>query len=89
MRLTNWTIGRNLQTIRGQITGSTHYPDGTNIETSRIAAAAYDGELLLIKTKNSVYECSSEDYLGEEEDLLTFLRTVNKDTGSATQIINI
>ncbi|MDO4616156.1 MAG: hypothetical protein Q4B03_01705 [Lachnospiraceae bacterium] len=89
MRLTNWEIGRDLETIRGQITGSTLYPDGTNIETSRIMAAAYDGELLLIKTKNSVYECSSEDYTGVEETLLTFLRTINKDTGSSTKIINL
>ncbi len=89
MKLTNWEIGRDLQTIRGQITGSMHYPDGTKIETSRIMAAAYDGEILLVKTKNSVYECDKEDYIGDEVMFNTFIRHMNSNTGSSTKVIKL
>ncbi len=89
MKLTHWEIGSDYQTVRGQITGSMHYPDGTKIETSRIMAAAYDGDILLIKTKNSVYECDRVDYLGDPDQLETFVHRLNSNTGSSTKVIKI
>ena len=51
MRLKNWTIQDD--TISGYIYNSRRYPDGTYVRTSRIIAAAYDGEMLLVHTQNS------------------------------------
>ncbi len=89
MRLKKWDIGRDLETIRGQITGSSQYPDGTSVETSRIMAAAYDGEIFLIKTKHSVYECDERDYIGDPEQLLIFIRTTVNDPGGTTKAIHL
>lgn len=86
MRLKNWNIGD--ETINGYVSGSSKYPDGTFVETSRVMAAAYDGELYLISTQNSTYECYEKDYAGDPEKLLIFARTMVEDR-SGTREINL
>ena len=57
------------------------------MRTSRIIAAAYDGEMLLVHTQNSVYECHESDYKGDPEKLLAFIRTMADDDGGTTQVM--
>ena len=85
MRLKNWTIQDD--TISGYIYNSRRYPDGTYVRTSRIIAAAYDGEMLLVHTQNSVYECHESDYKGDPAKLLAFIRTMADDDGGTTQVM--
>ena len=59
MRLKNWTIQDD--TISGYIYNSRRYPDGTYVRTSRIIAAAYDGEMLLVHTQNSIRTMADDD----------------------------
>ncbi len=85
MRLKNWTV--QSEQISGYITGSDRYPDGTYIRTSRVITAVYDGEMLLVKTQNSVYECYEADYQGDPEQLLIFIRIFAEDKGGSTHVI--
>ncbi len=85
MRLKKWTI--QAERISGYISGSDRYPDGTYIKTSRIVAAAYDGEVLLVRTQNSVYECHEKDYIGDPEQLLIFIRIFAEDLGGSTHVL--
>lgn len=77
MRLKRWNIVND--TVCGLLFGSSRYPNGTKIRTSQVVAAAYDGEILLVKTQNSVYECYEKDYIGSEEQLLIFIRAMVED----------
>jgi hypothetical protein len=85
MRLIEWAI-EGEDTIRGTVRGSMRYPDGTKIRTSRVIAAAYDGEMLMVRTQNSIYECWESDYTGDPEQLLIFIRTMVDDLSGTTAI---
>ncbi len=86
MRLKKWNVDLGAETITGLVSGSRKYPDGTGIRTSRVLAAAYDGDVYLIRTQNSTYECWEKDYIGEPENLLIFNRTMVDDQEGTTQI---
>ncbi len=85
MRLKNWSI--QSEQISGYISGSDRYPDGTYLKTSRVVTAAYDGEVLLVRTQNSVYECYTEDYTGDPKQLLIFIRIFAEDLGGSTHVL--
>ncbi len=86
MRLKKWNI--ESEQISGYLSGSDRYPDGTYIKTSRVITAVYDGELLLIKTQNSVYECYEKDFVGDPEQLLIFIRVFAEDQGGTTKVFS-
>lgn len=86
MRLKKWNIDLNEETITGLVSGSRRYPDGTGIRTSRVIAAAFDGDVYLIRTQNSTYECFENDFVGDPETLLIFNRTIVDDQEGTTQI---
>lgn len=85
MQLSDWDI--NGQHVRGRLHGGDKYPEGTFVETSRVMAVAYDGEMLLVRTEHSVYECFEKDYVGDPEQLLIFIRTMVDDVGGTTKSI--
>ena len=62
--------------ICGFIEGSNRYPDGTYVETSDIISAAFDGNLFLIRTENSLYECEADEFCGIEAELEAFVRRI-------------
>ncbi|WP_274940364.1 hypothetical protein [Chordicoccus furentiruminis] len=84
MQLKEWKIDG--ETISGRVCGSSRYPDGTVIQTSRVIAAAFDGELYLISTKNSTYECYERDYIGPAAELRVFNQEMIDDMGRTRQI---
>lgn len=77
MKLTEWSI--HVRNLCGTVEGSDRYEDGTYIETSEVVTAAFDGSLFLIRTQNSVYECSLDDYRGPEEVLTEFIRRLSEE----------
>lgn len=85
MRIKNWILENDR--ISGYLFGSSRYPDGTYVKTSMIIAAAYDGEMLLLHTRNSVYECHVGDYKGDAGVLNEFIRTMAEDAGGTTKVI--
>jgi len=77
MRIYNWQIiaGR----ICGYLPADRRYPNGAYVETSRIVSAAGDDDVVLIKTRNTIYECRMIDYKGSKTDLEEFLRKMRQD----------
>lgn len=85
MKLKRWTIHE--EQISGYVEGSRRYRDGTYIKTSRVVAAVYDGQTLLIRTQNSIYECDKSDYVGDPEQLLIFIRVYAEDQAGNTTVL--
>lgn len=85
MKLKKWKI--QSEQISGCVVGSPRYPDGTYIKTSRVIAAAYDGQTLLVRTQNSLYECDKKDYVGDPEQFLIFVRIFAEDKGGNTTLL--
>ncbi len=84
-KLKRWTIHE--ESISGYVSGSDRYREGAYIKTSRVVAAAYDGKVLLVRTRNSVYECAEADYVGDPEQLLIFIRIFAEDQGGSTTVL--
>ena len=74
MRIYNWQIiaGR----ICGYLPADRRYPNGAYVETSKIVSAVDDDDIVLIKTKNTLYECRMIDFKGNKKELEAFLQEI-------------